>query len=399
MTIVKKPQDTLFYVNQVYCDELSGQGSFERGLMFALEKRLDPQFGNLVFFTAHKDRASIVQKGKVTTYFNILNKRTLIGYLIHQWRLLWCMGLALWQHRQENVSIYARYNVSLISPLILAIIFGKRFTFRCGPIFPSMKVYRPDTSHLIYWFLRPLLWFFFRKAHRVIVITNTVAAWVKSTFPFASRKIRIVHNGADINKFRPLTPVYERWGRNEEDFILGYVGFIDQDQGLHTVIQSLSMILERKGRMPHLLVVGDGPKKKDYEKLSSRLKLDSYITWMGQQPNADIPSFLAICNVMLLPLTHHSIEVRGTSAMKLFEYIACDKFILASRCEDLIFLEEKGIGELVEPESPIDLGNAIQNLMVTPDRWNMKGKARSVGVENFSFDVVAAKIWEACFDV
>ena len=113
----------------------------------------------------------------------------------------------------------------------------------------------------------------------------------------------------------------------------------------------------------------------------------------------EIPLAIAACDVMLLPLTKHSLDVRGTSATKLFEYLACDKSVLASRCEDLDFLEKNKIGWLIEPEDVEAWASAILQL-TNMDRaaLNLKGRARDLILKEYSFDAVAEKIWSACFD-
>lgn len=388
----------LLYINQINLDELSGQASFERGLLTALRNKLtrDPTV-DLRIFSVHDPRGGTkapLAGDDVRTL--PLSKRGTWSYVAFQWSLFWALGRELWQRRGNDLTLYVRYSPSMIAPALLALLFRRRLVFRTGPVFRSLQAYRTDIPRGVYPVLGIGLWLFCRQAHRIVVITKQVADWVSLQHPFARDKITIVPNGADPEKFLPLPPDRGRWGLPENAFVMGYVGYIDEYQGLHVIIRAMANIRKRSKRVPHLLVVGDGPSRKQWEDLAFALGISDLIVWAGRLPHDEVPHAIAACDAMLLPLTQRSIETRGTSATKLFEYLACDKFVLASRCEDLLFLDHEAVGRLVNPEDEDEWTEALLEQMDVP-RDGLEGRGRALVMKKYSFDVVAEKIWSVCF--
>jgi len=64
----------------------------------------------------------------------------------------------------------------------------------------------------------------------------------------------------------------------------------------------------------------------------------------------------------------------GYSPLKLFEYMACGKPIVASRVEGLDFIEKEGVGRLVEPEDANSLKLGILGLLREPQKRAAMGQ-------------------------
>jgi glycosyltransferase involved in cell wall biosynthesis len=83
----------------------------------------------------------------------------------------------------------------------------------------------------------------------------------------------------------------------------------------------------------------------------------------------------------------------GYSPIKLYEYMACGKPLVATRVEGLEFIEEDGIGRLVEPEDVVGLERALRDLIMAPqERIRMGQKGLQVVRERFSWELSITKI-------
>jgi glycosyltransferase involved in cell wall biosynthesis len=75
----------------------------------------------------------------------------------------------------------------------------------------------------------------------------------------------------------------------------------------------------------------------------------------GFIPNSDLAKYQAACDVLIMPYQQWVSASSGgdiskyLSPMKLFEYMACGKPVVASRIEGLKFIELEGAGCLVDP--------------------------------------------------
>ena len=399
--MTKKSLQVLLYMNQVYLNEVSGQSSFERGLTKALTRRCSlSQETEIQIFTVHPPHSnSPSHNGANETYYLLLDKSTYRGYLAHQLKLFWAGFVALWKNRKNNVTIYFRYNPAMISPVLLSILFRRRLVFRTGPVFQSMAAYRPDLKKWVYFVVYPWLWLCCRRAVKIITVTNRISHLLIQSFGFIKDKIVVIPNGTDVNKFVPTNSNRKFWGLSDQKLTFGFVGSLKEVQGLHVVIKALAEIRERLGVLPQVLVVGDGPKRREYEQLAINLKVNDCIQWAGRRPQTEIPSAISTCDIMLMPLTRQTISERGTSGMKLFEYLACDRPVMASRCEDLLILEKYDVGTLVEADNIAAWASAIMIAMEhSPEDFRLKGRARQLVLENFTFDAIADKFWDVCFN-
>ena len=220
---------------------------------------------------------------------------------------------------------------------------------------------------------------------------------MEKRYPVVRGKLRVVPNGVSLDRMPVCTRNRERWGLAEEIPALGFVGHLNASQGLQTVIHALGTIQRSAGTVPQLLVVGDGPCRDEWKGLAHQFELDSSVVFAGQRPHADIASAIAACDLMVLPCTRDTLSTTGSSSMKLFEYLAANRPILASRCEDHQFLADRGLGWLLEPDDVNDWAAAIRD-KTAGDLRDLGGRGRRVAEEEFSFARVAKSIWAACFD-
>jgi glycosyltransferase involved in cell wall biosynthesis len=385
----------LVYVNHVYADDLSGRGTFERELVAALRKHVRRQDGaRLELFTARRpgdDTTTTADTARL-----LLDKSRATGHMAHQVRLGWALLRALVRHRRDDVTIYARYSVTSIAPVALATLFGRRFVMRTGPALKNLAIYDKHPSPAAYLAIRLSYWWNCRKASAIIVVTPQIQRYVESLYAFTRGKTMIVPNGVNVERFPVCPPDRARWGLAEEGLVLGFVGSVYVDQGLDTVIHALAGIQRETGSAPQLLVVGDGPCRGPWAALARQLGVESRVVFAGQRPYDDIASAIAACDIMLAPFTRRSFAVTGSSALKLFEYFACDKPVLASRGEDHQFLADAGVGWLVEPEDVEAWISAIRARMDAP-AYGLGGRGRRLVEQRYSYQAIAERVWRACF--
>src|SRR6058998_1670097 len=140
----------LLYVNQVYPDDYTGQGTFERELIAALQERVGRQPTKLLrVFTVRLPGANVAE-GQVVpdTVALLLDKRRARGYLAHQVRLSTVLVRALLRHWRDDVTVYARNAPSSVAPVALASLFRRRLVIRTGPTLANLVSFDKHPSPL-----------------------------------------------------------------------------------------------------------------------------------------------------------------------------------------------------------------------------------------------------------
>jgi len=165
---------------------------------------------------------------------------------------------------------------------------------------------------------------------------------------------------------------------------------------MDVVLRALERLHNEEAGDFELLVVGDGPNAGALKDLAAELGIDARIRWAGRCAPERVPAAISCCDVMILPTTGESLRFKGTSAMKLFEYLACGRFVIGSRCGDLAFLEEHGIGALATPDSVADWAAAFRRVLERPPPCPLES-AREYVREHRSFEAVARAIRDLAF--
>lgn len=114
-----------------------------------------------------------------------------------------------------------------------------------------------------------------RRFDRVIAVSPQIAAEARRRL-VPSRKLRVILNGVDLERFPPL-PARFRQSR----VVIGSVGRLVKQKGYHNLLAALAEITKSVPEV-ELLLVGDGPQRGELEQQARRLGLSSQVTFAGQ---------------------------------------------------------------------------------------------------------------------
>ncbi|MBU7017904.1 MAG: glycosyltransferase family 4 protein [Theionarchaea archaeon] len=225
-------------------------------------------------------------------------------------------------------------------------------------------------------------------AHHLISVTP----WIKETLisrRVPDAKVTVIENGADPNLFQPVDHGKERLHLDPKTFHVGYVGTLKEWQGLDHVLAALPFILEE---MPEtkVLIVGGGELM---DKLRQSIKdVHSYVTLTGEVSHEEVPLYISACDVCMLlkkPLSS------GYSPLKLYEYLACERPVIASRVKGFECLEREKAGILVDQNNPQEVAVAAVTLLRDENLRKTMGKnGRAFVLNAHTWEKVAQEVSE-----
>jgi glycosyltransferase involved in cell wall biosynthesis len=152
----------------------------------------------------------------------------------------------------------------------------------------------------------------------------------------------------------------------ERPFTIGYAGHLYPWKGVDLILEAVRALQDTRG-----LIVGGHDREPDLARLKQlALDLDcaSRIVFTGQVPPPDVPARLREADVLILPNRQSAISTDFTSPLKLFEYMASGRPIVASDLPS--FREILRDGEnalLVEAGNPQALVAAVTRIKTDPD--------------------------------
>jgi glycosyltransferase involved in cell wall biosynthesis len=234
---------------------------------------------------------------------------------------------------------------------------------------------------------------------KIIAVTPGIKTNIENAYNIPGEKITVVPNGANTSLFKPLEQGVCRndLGLDPETPYVCFVGNLAPWQGVEYLVKAASPILSRFPEC-RFLIVGDGVMKDELLNLSGELGVADRFIFTGVVAYDRVPAYINASDICAAPFILARNAKIGLSPLKLYEYLACGKPVVASAIRgvaDVLEASEGGIP--VSPENPEALAQAILKLLENQElRENMGSKGLSYVTENYSWHSVAKQVDGVC---
>lgn len=300
--------------------------------------------------------------------------------------------------KTKNTIVYSNYYIYCFFGYTLAL--SKNIPlvchFRLPP--PSSKwtmdltpyVNRKRVKDLLF---PPGQWVFGLKGVKKFIALSNQTKYAWAELGFDEKKIDVVYNGINPEVFKPsvnFLKTRQKWKITEDTTVITYVGRLDKQKGLETLIRALALLLKINTNI-RLLIAGkplahsnpeEGEKyRKSLVQLSIDLSIEKHVDFLGHV--TDTIELYQVTDVTVLPSIWA--EPFGRS---IIESMACGTPVVASRIGGI---PEILTGEfqswLFEPEDEQELSDNLNLLM----NWRTKNpelgpRCREHVLRNFSLD-------------
>lgn len=166
--------------------------------------------------------------------------------------------------------------------------------------------------------------------------------------------------------------------------VVGWCGSFRPFHGLDLLIEAFAAASDERPDL-RLLLVGDGPMRAALERTAVAAGVADHVTFAGVVPHAAMPDYLRAMDVAVV-----SSDGRGAfhySPLKLREYAACGRPVIAPAEGELAELLECGFLTLHEPGSAAELATAIERIAGDRElRERQATAARRYAVEHWTWD-------------
>ncbi len=231
-----------------------------------------------------------------------------------------------------------------------------------------------------------------RKSDLVIALTTGLKRMLVELYDVSERRITVIPSGTDPGHFAPADRrgAKSKLGLNPEEPVVGFIGIFYRHQGVHTLIQAASSILEEYP-MTRFLLVGDGEMRMQWETLAKQNGVDTSIWFTGQIPYEQVPSYLQAMDILVAPFT---VDRGETSPFKILDAWASGCPVVASDLPSVRVLEQESDAiALVPPDQNEALSRAVLALLRDPKRREIMGRAGRAHVcEHYSWERIAQQL-------
>ncbi len=237
----------------------------------------------------------------------------------------------------------------------------------------------------------------YQNADGVIAVSNAMREDVHLLYDVPYSKIRVIHNGIDLNQYRP-TPsvaVLRRYGIEPDRPFVLFVGRITRQKGIIHLVRAIKHF---KPGVQVVLCAGAPDTEEiglEMEERVAEARRESAnpIIWIAQiVPKDDIISLYTMASLFICPSVYEPFGIINLEAM------ACGTPVVASAVggiKEVVVHERTGLlvpfepvgGTEFEPADParfaLDLARAVNMLLDDPERLRRMGLRSRERVEHF----------------
>lgn len=222
-----------------------------------------------------------------------------------------------------------------------------------------------------------------RRARRIVPNSFYTKDWMLKVFGSDYKdQIRVIPGGVDVNKFKKVstTDIDEMFGTKGEKIIV-FAGKLTAYKGVKYLVRAAKKI---KGKV---LILGDGPERKNLEKIAKDEKISNvkFIGHLGADTDFLI-KFYSRADVFVAPSIWD--EPLG---LVILEAMACETPVVVTRKGGIPLAVKDGQnGLFIRPRNSKEIAEKI-NLLLNDEalRLKMAKKARQIAVERFSWEAIA----------
>lgn len=227
---------------------------------------------------------------------------------------------------------------------------------------------------------------------KLVTISDVLAEqYARAGVP--EKKIIVAPDGVDLERFGTTIDkesVRRMLGLHQSAPIVVYAGHLYSHKGIPT-------LLEAARSLPGIFLVLVGGWEKDVawcREEIKRMKLDN-VKCVGFVPNEDVPLYLAAGDLCVMPYSSSVASAQWTSPMKMFEYLASRRPIVATRIPAVESVLSHGVNAfLVQPDDAVDLAKGIKTVLGNPGLGQMLATRGWIEVQKYSWDARAGRILE-----
>jgi len=196
-----------------------------------------------------------------------------------------------------------------------------------------------------------------------------------------------VPNGVDLGMFggaKNNPGLRSKLGLPEDKKIVMYTGHLYAWKGVDVVIEAARNMRDDS----EYVFVFVGGTEKDIVKYRKIIEDEglSNVRFLGHKEQKALPEFLAAADMLLLPNVPISEESeRYTSPIKMFEYMASARPIIASDMPSIREVLNDESAVLIEPGNANALADALQSLARDPARAERLAERACADVQNFTW--------------
>jgi glycosyltransferase involved in cell wall biosynthesis len=229
----------------------------------------------------------------------------------------------------------------------------------------------------------------FRRRARAVTVTSRTLLERAIGLGIPPSRVHYLPSGANVRTItvRDRIECRRLLGIPLEGPVACFVGWVQYD--LELAIRAFAIA---RASIPAARLLLVGPWNREADRLIEALGLSAAVADFGPRPFAEIPNFLGAADLLLLPMSDNLMN-RARGPIKLGDYLAAGRAIVANPVGDLVDVFERDDVGLLAGETPVSYGAAIAELLADGERCTRSGRrAREVAEQRYAWRHLAPRL-------
>ena len=204
-------------------------------------------------------------------------------------------------------------------------------------------------------------------------------------------KIVVIGNGVDTKAMYPETV---SCGPGKPKLRLGFIGGLVSWQGVDIAITAMDRLRDVPGL--ELQIAGDGPERGRLESMAAELGLADRIRFLGYVPRDQALTVINGFDVALAPFTRERNAEIGLSPIKIRDYAAAGRVVVAADIDGVRELSAAGWLFPHASDDPDDLARVVRGVIArsATERAAIGRAARAYAEQHFDWRRISIRIAE-----
>nr|QNO52805.1 D-inositol-3-phosphate glycosyltransferase [Methanosarcinales archaeon ANME-1 ERB6] len=234
-----------------------------------------------------------------------------------------------------------------------------------------------------------------RLSDHVIVCSESMKREIQGLFGVTG-KISVIPNGIDASKFDfevDRDAIKEKFGGQRSSKLILFLGRLVYQKGVNVLIGALPIILSRYsnsrgGKDVKLVIVGEGPMRKQLERDATYLGVSKNVVFTGYLDDHKVRSLLKAADVVVVPSFYEPFGIVAIEAM------AAKTPVVVSDIGGLSELISDGEGIKMPPNNSESLAACIVKILSEEGKEEDKGKVEVEEMVEKGFKRALALNWD-----
>jgi len=243
--------------------------------------------------------------------------------------------------------------------------------------------------------------FLYHRAKKIIVITKHTKKALLKKVAIEKEKVFIAPDAVDLEMFDKIGQSKEALRKDLNlpinKKLISYIGQLytkGREKGITDMLQALK-ILRKEGRddLMMLFVGGEGKDIEKYQNTAKEIGLKEKDTMFLKKVSfTDVPKYEKASDILVIPFPWEKHYAYYASPLKMFEYMASKRPIIASDLPSLREILNNKSAIFVKPDNPKSLAGGIKQVLNNPELAKQISNQAFNDVQKYTWQKRAEKV-------